>query len=179
MNELIFRRTLTAITLLFIVSALTSCSSKPESEADRQARWTAGNLTNWENQHGIGPIVQDIKVASIDPAKASSGHDLFVKKCATCHYLDFKKTGPPLRDVTTRRSSEYVLNQILNPEQMGKLHPDGKKLVAQYAQYMTIQGITREDANNLLDFLRSEAGKPALPLERQPGFGAPAPPAGN
>jgi nucleotide-binding universal stress UspA family protein len=84
-----------------------------------------------------------------------------------------------LRDVTKRRSAEYVLNQILNPEQMGKLHPDGKKLVAQYAQYMTIQGITRENAEDLLAFLRTEADKPALPQEQQPGFGTPPPPPGN
>lgn len=151
------------------------CSSTPETDAERLARWQQGNLTSWEIQHGIGPVVEDIQLAAVDNALAERGKALFVQKCATCHYLDMKKTGPPLRDVTKRRSPEYVMNQILNPEQMGKMHPDGRQLVAQYAQYMTIQGITRENARELLDFLRSELGNPAVPMEQQPGFGTPPP----
>jgi cytochrome c2 len=170
-----------ALVLAALVSCwvVSGCSSAPETDAERQARWTAGNLNSWETEHGIGPITEDMELAAVDPAKAVSGRDIFIKKCATCHYLDMKKTGPPLRDVTKRRSSEYVLNQILNPEQMGKFHPDGRKLVAQYAQYMTIQGITRENATDLLEFLRSEMDKPAVPADQQPGFGTPPPPPGN
>ncbi|MEW5796076.1 MAG: cytochrome c [Candidatus Zixiibacteriota bacterium] len=152
------------------------CSSAPETDAERQARWAQGNLTTWETEHGIGPITEDTPVAAVDPAKAEEGKQIFIQKCATCHYLDQKKTGPPLRDVTKRRSDSYVLNQILNPEQMGKLHPDGKKMVAQYAQFMTIQGITNDNAMALLAFLRSERDKPAVPPEEQPGFGTPPPP---
>ena len=154
----------------------TGCSSTPETEAERQARWVAGNLNSWEYEHGIGPITEDIPSTAVDPARAASGHDLFVKKCATCHYLDFKKTGPMLRDVANRRPPEYILNQILNPEEMGKYHPEGRKLLAQYSQFMTIQGITRENAEDLLNFLRSEADQPPVPMEQQPGFGTPPPP---
>ena len=167
------------LALLALIASVVGCSSAPETDAERQARWAAGNLNSWETEHGIGPVTEDIQLTPVDPARAASGLDIFVKKCATCHYLDHKKTGPMLRDVTKRRSPEYVLNQILNPEQMGKLHPDGRKLVAQYAQYMTIQGITRENAEDILNFLRSEAGKPALPAEQQPGFGTPPPPPTN
>ena len=155
--------------------AIAGCSSGTETETERQARWTAGNLTTWETEHGIGPITEDAKVGALDLAKAAAGKELFIKKCATCHYLDHRKTGPALRDITKRRSNEYILNQILNPEQMGKLHPDGRKMVAQYAQFMTIQGITRDNAFELLDFLRSEKDNPALPIDQQVGFGVPPP----
>ncbi len=172
-------RTLTWMLLLaglFVGGCLLSgCSSAPETDAERQARWQQGNLTSWEIQNGIGPVVEEVQLAAVDNALAESGKSIFVQKCATCHYLDMKKTGPPLRDVTKRRSPAYVLNQILNPEQMGKMHPDGRQLVAQYAQFMTIQGITHENALELLDFLRSEAAKPAVPMEQQPGFGTPPP----
>ena len=162
---------------LMLGLTIVSCSSAPETDAERQARWTQGSLTSWETEHGIGPITEDVQIGPVDAAQAVAGQDLFIRKCATCHYLDHRKTGPALREVAKRRSHEYVLNQILNPEQMGKLHPDGRKLVAQYAQFMTIQGITRENALQLLDFLRSEVDKPALPMEQQPGFGVPPPPA--
>ncbi|HQL24776.1 MAG TPA: cytochrome c [candidate division Zixibacteria bacterium] len=155
------------------------CSSGPETEAERQTRWQQGKLTGWELEHGIGPITDALEIGPVDAARAAQGRELFIAKCATCHYLDDRKTGPGLRDVTKRRSPEYVLNQVLNPEQMGKLHPEGKKLVAQYAQFMTIQGITPDDARALLDFLRSEADKPPVPLEQQPGANVPPPPPAN
>ncbi len=152
------------------------CSSKPETPEEKLARWTAGNLNEFENENGIGPVTEKVEVGPLDPAMADQGKAVFVQKCATCHYLDMRKTGPPLRDVTKRRTAAYVLNQVQNAELMGKLHPDGKKLVAQYAQYMTIQGVTPEMARQLLEFLRSEVDKPALPMEQQPGFGVPPPP---
>ncbi len=163
---------LSAVTCLIFIG----CASTQETETQRQARWSQGKLSSWEVENGIGPITADIEIGVVDPAKAEQGKQLFANKCATCHYLDFKKTGPPLRDVTKRRSEYYVVNQILNPEQMGKMHPYGKQLVAQYAQYMTIQGITRDDAFALLDFLRTQATQPPVPMEQQPGFGVPASP---
>lgn len=175
MTQLSLRRALSVIALLLVASVVINCSSEPETEAERQARWLKGNLTAWENEHGIGPITASVELPPIDEAKAANGREIFISKCATCHYLDDRKTGPPLRGITTSRSAEYVLNQILNPEQMGKLHPDGKKMVAQYAQYMTIQGITTDDAYALLDFLRKEAGQPPVPMEEQPGAFVPPP----
>lgn len=161
--------------LMITLAGLAGCSSEPETDAERQARWQQGQFTSWELEHGIGPINADIELTAVDPTKAAQGEDLFVAKCATCHYLDDRKTGPPLRGITKQRSPEYVLNQILNPDQMGKLHPDGKKMVAQYAQYMTIQGITHDNALALLDFLRGEADKPPVPMDQQPGANVPPP----
>ena len=175
MIKQLFRPTLVIAILLFMAGTLASCSSEPETEAEQQARWAKGNLTGWENEHGIGPITADVELAPVDEAKATAGREIFISKCATCHYLDDRKTGPPLRGITNRRSAEYVLNQVLNPEQMGKLHPDGKKMVAQYAQYMTIKGISTEDAYALLDFLRQEADNPPVPMDQQPGAFVPPP----
>ena len=155
---------------------LSGCGSKTETPEEYQARIQAGNLTDWEVENGIGPIKTDVEVGPPNSAMAEMGKEVFIKKCATCHYLDMRKTGPPLRDVTKRRSAMYVMNQVLNAEQMGKFHPEGRKLVAQYAQFMTIQGITEENARQLYEFLRSEADKPALTEKEQPGFGVPPPP---
>lgn len=164
------------LAIVFGSAIYLGCGEKVETQVEREARWTAGKLTSFEYEHGIGPVTEEPELGPIDPAMAEKGKQHFIEKCATCHYLDFKKTGPPLRDVAKRRSAAYILNQVQNPEQMGKLHPDGKKLVAQYMQYMTIQGITPEIARELLEFLRTEADKPALSEQEQPGFGTPPPP---
>jgi cytochrome c2 len=177
MNVLIKTRLILFPFALFFLSAVyLGCGDKVETQAEREARWVEGRLTSFEYEHGIGPVIAEPELGPVDAAMAANGKDHFIQKCATCHYLDMKKTGPPLRDVSKRRSAAYILNQVQNPEQMGKLHPDGKKLVAQYMQYMTIQGITPEIARELLEFLRSEADKPALSENEQPGFGTPPPP---
>jgi mono/diheme cytochrome c family protein len=145
---------------LIAFASMDGCSSAPETDAERLARWQAGQLNSFEEQHGIGPITQDVQLGPVDQAKAALGAEIFKTKCMTCHRLDSKLTGPPLRSITKTRSLAYVMNQILNPELMGKLHPDGKRMVAQYMQQMTIQGITRDDAANLVEFLRVKAEQP-------------------
>ena len=158
---------------LFVYGIMIGCGANEETPEAYQARIQAGNLNSWEVENGIGPIRKDVEIGALDNALAEQGKALFIKKCATCHYMDMRKTGPPLRDVTKRRSAMYVMNQVLNPETMGKLHPEGKKLVAMYAQYMAVQGITPEDARALYEFLRSQADKPAVSEQEQPGFGVP------
>lgn len=171
-----FRKVVALSVVLVMSSVFLDCGGKTETQAEREARWNEGQLTSFEYEHGIGPVTEEPELGPIDAAMAEKGRELFIQKCATCHYLDMKKTGPPLRDVAKRRSAAYVMNQVQNPEKMGKLHPEGKKLVAQYMQYMTIQGITPEIARELLEFLRSEAEKPAVSEQEQPGFGTPPPP---
>lgn len=149
-----------SLLLLTSLSAIIGCSSTPETEAERLARWQAGQLNAFEDLHGIGPIKEEIQLGPIDQAKATIGGEIFKTKCMTCHRLDSKLTGPPLRTILKTRSAAYVMNQILNPELMGKLHPEGKKLMAQYMQQMTIQGITHDDATNIVEFLRIKADQP-------------------
>jgi cytochrome c551/c552 len=170
------RAHLLPIAFIFACATYLGCGDKTETQVEREARWAEGKLNSFEYEHGIGPVTEVPELGPVDLAMAEKGKQHFIQKCATCHYLDFKKTGPPLRDVAKRRSAAYILNQVQNPEQMGKLHPDGKKLVAQYMQYMTIQGITPEIARELLEFLRSEAERPAVAEQEQPGFGTPPPP---
>ena len=42
----------------------------------------------------------------------SSGEKLFNKKCATCHKIDKKMTGPPLAGVTSKRSQEWIISWV-------------------------------------------------------------------
>ena len=62
--------------------------------------------------------------------------------------------APPLRDVTSRRTPEFVMNMMLNPLEMTQRHPATKDLLAEYYTPMTPQGLTDEDARALLDYLR-------------------------
>ena len=97
-----------------------------------------------------------MNLGQLDAIKVAAGKKLFESKCSQCHKFDEKYTGPALRNVTKRRTPEYIVNNILNPDEMANKHPEAKKLVALHATKMTFQNVTQEDAMNILEYFRSE-----------------------
>ncbi len=109
---------------------------------------------------GIGPI-KEVKLGPIDEKLVAQGEKLFAAKCTVCHQLDTKKIGPTLRDVTKQETPEFIMNMMLNTDQMERKNPHVKKLIAQYQTYMTILDLSQDDARALLEYLRSEGEKGA------------------
>jgi cytochrome c len=117
--------------------------------------------TKFQLTYGIGPITKVMDLKPIDRAFAKTGEKLYDKYCASCHELDTKEVGPPLRDITFRRKPEFIMNMILNPDQMIRRHPEIIKLFAQYQSPMAFQDIKQDEARAILEYLRREAlGKP-------------------
>jgi cytochrome c2 len=107
----------------------------------------------------IGPIKEKLQLGPVDPTLAEQGKVIFEQKCTSCHKLDMRYVGPPLREVTLRRSPEYIMNMILNPEGMQERHPEVQKLVEEYMTKMTFQNVTEQEARAILEFLRQAAGE--------------------
>jgi putative heme-binding domain-containing protein len=87
---------------------------------------------------------------------AEQGAEIFATKCTACHKLDERYVGPPLRNVTKRRAPEFIMNQILNPDENVKKHPEGKKMLAEYLVPMTNMNLKEDEARAVLEYLRSE-----------------------
>ena len=104
---------------------------------------------------GVGPVTTVEVGADIDQALADNGKSIFEGKCSACHQLsDQKVVGPGLAGVTERRKPEWVMNMIINPEQMTKEDPTAKKLLGEHLTQMTNQNVNEQDARALLEFLR-------------------------
>ena len=114
----------------------------------------------FEIKHGYGPVKEEVKVGPLDSTLAMHGKEIFKLKCTSCHRLDERYTGPPLRGVTVFRSPTFIMNQILDPAQNVANHPEMQGLLAQYYTIMTNQNVTREDARALVEYLRWEAEQP-------------------
>lgn len=114
----------------------------------------AGSLSAFETEHGIGPVKQIIELSAVDLKKAKLGEDIFSSKCASCHKLDERYVGPAQRDVLKRRTPEYVMNMMLNPEEMYKTHPEAKKLLGEYMTPMPNQNLSYEEARSILEYFR-------------------------
>ncbi|MBN8545440.1 MAG: cytochrome c [Ignavibacteria bacterium] len=151
------------VMFMVIVAGIAGCGggdsqAKKKSNAAGSEEQVAANtsgLSDFELENGIGPVKEKLTLGEIDLAKASKGEKIFNEKCSACHKLDEKYTGPPQRDVTSRRSPEYIVNMMLNPEEMLKKHPEAQKMLAQYMTQMPSQNLTKDDALAVLEYFRS------------------------
>jgi len=147
------------IPLPFLILVLAACGGQPE-EPQRAAKKPANDLTPFQMEHGIGPVTSNPELPSINHELVAKGAAIFNMKCVSCHVMDERFVGPDLRDVTERRSAAFIQNMILNPSDMIRKHPEGKKMLADFMTPMPYQNVTEEDARALLEYLRSEAPKP-------------------
>jgi mono/diheme cytochrome c family protein len=130
-----------SLTALFIVSC--GGSDKPaEDNVDR----------------GVGPV-KTLELGPLDEAMATEGQAIFTTKCSACHKLDQKYVGPSLNGVTSRRSPEWIMNMILNPDRMTKENAAAKELFATYMTQMTNQNIKKDEARKILEYFRKNDGQ--------------------
>lgn len=108
------------------------------------------------NNKGIGPITS-ITLGEIDSDMVAKGKALFTSKiCNSCHMVDQRLIGPALKEVTKRRSPEWIMNMMLNPTEMLKKDPIAKALLAEYNNAVMLnQNLTETEARTLLEYLRT------------------------
>ena len=105
---------------------------------------------------GIGPISELSLPEEIDQEMAAKGAEIYQLKCTACHKPDVKFIGPPPVGVFERRNPAWVMNMILNPEQMVKEDPIAKKLLMEFnGSPMANQNLTQEEARAVLEYFRT------------------------
>ena len=116
----------------------------------------AGGLTAFETEHGIGPVKEPVTLGEPDHEMAEAGEKVFEGKCGACHKMGEKYVGPALGEVTVRRTPAYIMNMILNPQEMVERHPVAKQLLAEHMTIMPNQGLTRDEARQVVEYLRTK-----------------------
>ncbi|MEN7546905.1 cytochrome c [Rapidithrix thailandica] len=107
-------------------------------------------------QHkGIGPV-QNLELAALDETMAEEGKTLYEQYCTACHKATQKYIGPAPKDILNRRTPEWVMNMILNPEEMVQKDPIAKKLLVEFnGAPMANQHLTEEQARKILEYFRT------------------------
>jgi len=146
---------LTLPVIAILLLPLIGCGEKATETSDAGSAEANGGLTEEQLIKGIGPI-SEVTLGPIDEALYARGEEIFSTKCSACHKLDKRYVGPALGDVIERRAPEYIMNMMLNPEEMVKMHPEAKALLAQFMTPMPSQNLTQEDARALLEYLREQ-----------------------
>jgi mono/diheme cytochrome c family protein len=152
-----------ALTLIF-----SSCGEKKTEEKDGgfemnrtkketpAAAASKGGVPVDLNNKGVGPITSVSFDADINADLAAQGEAKFNSICIACHQINQRMIGPALAGVYERRSPEWVMNMILNPDGMLKSDPIAKALYEEYnGAIMLNQNLSEEDARAVAEYLRS------------------------
>jgi len=105
---------------------------------------------------GIGPIKSIDFGGNIDQNLAQKGEQLFKSKCTACHKASKKFIGPPMTGIYKKRSPEWVMNIIMNPDEMLKKDPVAIALLKEYNNTKMInQNIPEEEARAMVEWFRT------------------------
>ncbi len=118
----------------------------------------AGALLTWSLAcaGGEAPDAEEAPSGPIDAELASRGQALFQSAgCQACHTVGGGRlVGPDLAEVTERRSYQFVMGMIVNPDSMLTNNETARALLAEYMTPMSNQGVTRDEARALYEYLR-------------------------
>ena len=128
--------------------------AKTEKKAESTAA-EAGVPVDLDNK-GVGPITSVKFDAEINAELAAAGEVKYKAICTACHMAEQRMIGPALKGVYERRSPEWVMNMILNPDGMLKEDPIAKALLKEYNNAIMLnQNLSEEDARAVAEYLRT------------------------
>jgi cytochrome c len=147
---------LIVISILALVTACGGDSKESDTSNQNQTvnKTNPSGLPDWELENGFGPVKKKLNLGPIDKTMAAEGEKIFESKCASCHKLDERYTGPAQRNVLQRVTPEFFMNTVLNPDENLEKHPHSKEMLATYMTKMTNQNVNLKDARALLEYFR-------------------------
>jgi mono/diheme cytochrome c family protein len=131
-------------------------SPTTEKKAPVKTTTTKASLKIDLKNKGVGPIKSLELASAIDQAMVAHGADVFKRMCTACHRADKKFIGPASAGIMERRTPEWIMNMILDPEGMVKNDPLAKELLIEFnGSPMPNQNLTEEEARAVLEYFRT------------------------
>lgn len=97
--------------------------------------------------------------ASLDVAMALEGEKISGVKCTSCHKMTEEKlVGPGWKGATAKRSPEWIMNFITNPDPMIDKDPEVQAMLELCLVRMPNQNLTDADARSILEYMRKIDG---------------------
>lgn len=145
--------------LVLTTTLFQACSSSTEEATEGESTESGNLMKDAEEMEddglGFGPIKSVSIPEAIDENMAAEGLKHFEAKCTACHKFAHEKyVGPGLVDITKRRKPEWIMNMILNPQEMTQRDPVAKELFATYLTQMTNQNVTESEARSIYEYFR-------------------------
>ena len=154
------------LTSALILVLLASCGNNDQNtvapkmqkktvEEKQDAQVPASERITLDNK-GVGAITSITLSPEIDQEMVDRGAALFETNCSACHKLDKRFIGPSPKGIMERRSPEWIMNMILDPQLMVEQDRCAKDLLIEFnGAAMANQNMTEEQARDILEFFRT------------------------
>ncbi|WP_238251162.1 c-type cytochrome [Capnocytophaga cynodegmi] len=159
-------------TLVVILLVFVSCKNNNQNQQQMQGSTSESAVTEKANpvtevvdtsnpkdfmsNKGIGPVKSVTIGETIDQAMAKKGEEHFKTLCSACHRPTKKFIGPAPKDILKRRSPEWVMNMIMNPEEMIQKDPIAMQLLKEAnGAPMANQNVSEQQAREILEYFRT------------------------
>ncbi|MFS4415912.1 c-type cytochrome [Maribacter sp. 2307ULW6-5] len=152
--------------MIAVGSLMMGCGEKKEekkggfemnrTKKEVKATNASGEVPVDMDNKGVGPFTDVSFADDIDQEMAAAGKAKYDMLCTACHMPEKRMIGPALKGVYERRSPEWVMNMIINPDGMLKEDPIAKALLKEYNNAIMLnQNLSEEDTRNIAEYLRT------------------------
>lgn len=108
------------------------------------------------DEKGVGQIKEITLDPEINTAMAAEGEAIFKTNCTACHKIDKRFIGPSPKGILERRSPEWIMNMILDPQLMVEEDRCAKDLLVEFnGAAMANQNLTVEQTRAILEYFRT------------------------
>ena len=154
-------RTYFGLTILLSAALIVACNSSDKGkDASGDASSSAPASSEGSNPKGIGKYTNVELTHPLDEKMVASGKNVYDVKCASCHKTSEEKlVGPGWKNVTDRRTPEWIMNFITNTEEMIEKDTAAQNMLEVCLVKMPNQAVPEADARAVLEFMRKNDGK--------------------
>ncbi|HEY9082498.1 MAG TPA: c-type cytochrome [Vicingaceae bacterium] len=102
--------------------------------------------------YGIGQF-KKLELAPINDSIMKIGMETFKQKCSSCHTMEYKNSGPDLSDILSRRQPEWIMNYLMNYQEMSQKDSITIKINQKYDQNCIVK-LSEKEAYTILEYFR-------------------------
>lgn len=160
-------KTVKTFAFSMLTFALIACGGDKKTDSIPTASTTETTTTTaaapadanaYDPNRGLGKH-ENVDVSKFDPALAASGKKVAEVKCTSCHKpTEEKLVGPGWKGVTQRKTPEWIMNFITNPDPMIDVDPELQKQLELCLVRMPNQGLNDTEAREILEYMREIDG---------------------
>ncbi len=154
------RYSILATALLISGSIFYAACSNEEKSNEESTTNAQDPAINQSEVHGTEIKSGDVTLTTpLNQEWVQTGKSTYDLKCQSCHKLtDERLVGPGWSGVTKRREPHWIMNMITNVDMMLETDPEAQKLLEQCLVRMPNQNLSKDQAREVLEFMRSNDG---------------------
>lgn len=149
------------LAIAFVALGLASCGGQEEQSGETASAPQTEDLGPASTRitlddKGVGQITSISLDPELDQAMVDQGKSIYESNCTACHKLDKRFIGPSPRGIMERRSPEWIMNMILDPQLMTEQDRCAKDLLIEFnGAAMANQNLTVDETRAILEYFRT------------------------